>query len=138
MGQRIYVAGRFRRYEECRALMDDLVAVGHTITHDWTRTEEFGDDGHPKATDGDLDRYAQRCHAVDDLRGVRTADMLVVLAHDSLCGGLIEVGAALAYGVPVWICDPWRHTIFWHHPLITVTDEPSMRESLGVLVKQEA
>lgn len=130
--RRIYVAGRFRRYEECRALMDDLTDAGYIITHDWTRSDEFDGSGHPHGADEKMGCREQRDYALDDLEGVRTADLLVVLAHDSLCGALIEVGAALASGIPVWVCDPWRHTVFWHHPLVSVMSELDMRKALGL------
>jgi hypothetical protein len=136
---RVYVAGRFTHYERCRALMDELAATGHTITHDWTRTEEFGDDGHPvfEAKDeSGIPPERLAMHAQDDVRGVRTADLVVVLADDQLCGALIEIGCALAYDVPVWVVAPWRWTIFWEHPLVDrfeTVDE--VRDLLGAAAR---
>ena len=123
---RIYVAGRFTHYERCRALMDALTDEGHTITMDWTRTDEFGPDGHPKHTEHGKaapttipqERLAR--HALNDIQGCVTAELVVVLADEVLTGALIELGAALAAGVPVWVCAPYRWTIFWEHPLVTV------------------
>lgn len=72
-------------------------------------------------------------HAGDDIRGVRTADLVVAIADEPLCGALIEIGAALVLGVPVWIVAPWRWTVFWRHPLVTTFDnEWIVRDALRV------
>lgn len=133
---RIYVAGRFRRYERCRALIDDLSTAGHQITHDWTRNEEFGRDGHPLvADDQSIPRDRQAVLAADDIAGCASADLLVVIADEPLCGALIELGVALANEVPVWVIAPWRWTIFWGHPLVRIWEmEEDVREYLGIRV----
>jgi hypothetical protein len=139
---RVYVADRFSHYERARRFMDALTIAGHTVTHDWTRTEEFGPDGHPafgdKAESGiPKDRLAM--HAEDDIRGVRTADLIVVLADEVLTGALIELGVALAFGVRVWVCAPYRWTIFWEHPLVEVLpDEQEALARLGVAYRAAA
>lgn len=119
---RIYVAGRFARYERCRALIDTLTEAGHHITSDWTRGEWFDAQGHPLGADADLPADAQTTLALDAVRGSTTADLLVVIADEPLCGALIEMGSALANGVPCWVIAPWRWTIFWEHPLVSVID----------------
>jgi hypothetical protein len=102
-----------------RTLMDQLTAAGHVVTHDWTRTEEFGEDGHPAfADESGIPKERLAMHAADDVRGVRTADLVVAVADTPLCGALIEIGVALAVGVPVWVVAPWRWTIFWEHDLV--------------------
>jgi hypothetical protein len=137
---KIYVAARFGQYERARALMDDLAAAGHEITHDWTRTEEFDADGRPRfreAGTGDAPTTipAERLtrHADDDVRACQRAEAIVVLADEPLCGALIEIGVGLASGCPVYVCAPWRWTVFWEHPLVTVLpDEDAAREMFGV------
>jgi len=37
---------------------------------------------------------------------LRTCDLLFVLYHPELRGGLIELGIAYAYGVPIWLAHP--------------------------------
>jgi hypothetical protein len=134
---RIYVAGRFSQYERCRAVMDALTAAGHMITMDWTRTDEFGADGHPKHTEhgtaAPTTIPAERLvgHALNDIEGCRSTDLVVVLADEVLTGALIEIGAALASGVRVWVCAPYRWTIFWEHPLVEVL--PNEHEALARL-----
>lgn len=131
---KIYVAGRFTRYERCRALIDDIVAAGHEITNDWTRGEWFDEHGHPLGSDKDLPADAQEDLARSAIEGCKTADLIVVIADEPLCGALIEMGVALANNVPIWVITPWRWTIFWKHPLVTVlNNEQEARERLGCL-----
>lgn len=132
---RIYVASRFAAYERVRAFVDDMVTAGHEPTHDWTRTPEFGRDGHPLLADPEALTPGVACtHAQADLRGVRQADLVVFLADGSdFCGALLEVGSACALGVPVWVVAPWRRSIFWHLPNVTVMpSEDAAREGLGM------
>jgi hypothetical protein len=112
---RVYVAGKFTRYEEVRALIDAL-PEGCVVTHDWTRTEEFDEDGHPKADDTEVPSERLAMHAINDLRGVRSADLLILIGDENLCGAMAEVGAALVLGIPVWVVGPCRYTIFWELP----------------------
>jgi len=109
---RIYVAGKFQSYAKVRDCIDALTALGHTITHDWTRTSEFGSDGHPLGTDGSQPKGVLRAHAQADIEGVRTADCFVMLADDSLAGAWVEFGIALERGIPCVVVAPERWTIF--------------------------
>lgn len=129
---------RFSSYERVRAFCDDLRSAGHEVTHDWTRTDEFGPDGHPHAVEGDLAPGAAARYAMTDLsHGVRRADVCVFLAEDAgeggFCGSLIEFGYAMATAIPVLVVAPWRPSIFWHLPGVTVLpDEPAARDALGM------
>jgi nucleoside 2-deoxyribosyltransferase len=131
---KIYVAGRFTRYERCRALIDNITIAGHQITNDWTRGEWFDQFGHPLGSDSDLPTEAQTYLSQTAIEGVMTADLVVILANEQLCGALIEMGVALANDVPVWVITPWRWTIFWTHPLVEVlNNEKEALERLGCL-----
>ena len=132
---RIYVGTTFSRYVEARAVMDRLTFAGHEITHDWTRTEVFGVNGHPLpgVLDGSsLSPEVQRQHAWDDLEAVRAADLVLMLGQTASCGWLVEVGAALARGNAkhVWIVQPFADTVFWRLPQVRVFDdlEDALRE----------
>lgn len=132
---RIYVASRFSDYERVRALCDEIRATGYTVTHDWTRTREFGPDGHPlSASPDDLPPLEARGHAQADLEGVRSADLVVFLADlGDYCGALIEVATAIAAGRQVFVVKPWRPSIFWHLPRVTVYPHlDAVRHSLGL------
>lgn len=135
----VYVGSTFSRYPEARAVIDALTLRGHTITHDWTRTEAFGADGHPvpnSAGGYDLPPDVQADHARDDLNAVRRADLLLMLGQEASCGWLVEVGAALAWGTAqVWIVAPFRPTVFWQLPQVQVfADVAEALELLGPLV----
>ncbi len=133
---KVYVGATFSRYTEARALIDQLTAAGHEITHDWTRTAAFGDDGHPlPAANGgyELPRHIQAAHALDDLLAVQEADLLLILGQQASCGWPVEVGAALAWGfAKVWIVAPCKPTVFWHLPQVEIF--PDLTEPLHRLV----
>lgn len=130
----LYIASRFGNYERVRAFIDAAEAVGHRVTHDWTRTQEFGPDGHPTGGDGSqLSREEQGDHAMADLNAAADADVLVLLPVSDMGGAYIEIGYALAHGRQVWIAGDCRFTIFWGLPLVTVLpDEAAAREALGM------
>lgn len=136
--QRIYVASKFTQYARARGVMDALTAVGHTVTHDWTRTSQFDDDGEPNfdpANEQNLvPRGDRQRHARNDVRGVRTADVLLALLDQPSCGAPVEVGMALAYGVPVMLVEPWAYTVFWDLPGVSMyeTQEQALA-SLGAV-----
>lgn len=85
----LYVAGKFEDTERVRDVQDELVAVGHTISFDWTRDE-----------DGFTSVQATR-----DMMGVMTADALVFVAEEPLAykGAYVEFGIALARGIPIYV-----------------------------------
>ena len=65
-----------------------LIDAGHTITFDWTTAEQFCKE-----------------QAVLDKQGVMTADALVFIAEKDLryCGALVELGMAVARGIPIYV-----------------------------------
>jgi hypothetical protein len=114
----IYVAGKFQEYERVRTFIDSTLALGHTISFDWTRTSEFDDYGHPITTDSNLPIEVQQVHAVNDVNGVKNAEMIIVLGHENLTGAMIELGIAIQENKPAWIVDQKRWTIFYSLPNI--------------------
>lgn len=133
---KLYTASKFANYERVRAFNDAARDAGHVITHDWTRTQEFDADGHPLQVDeAKITPELGGHHAALDLySGVATAETLVFLAEDGgYCGALIEFGAACAMSIPILIVAPWRMSIFWHLPNVTiVASEGAVRERLGM------
>jgi hypothetical protein len=119
-----YVAGRTNMLAEVREVQGLLVANGHRITHDWTRTVEAVGGA---ARDNVVSPEDQRVYAERDLKGVVDATDIWVVCGPGLCGTLIEVGAALALGKRVHIIgEPERHSVFFHMP--TVSRVPSVRD----------
>lgn len=89
---KIYVAGKFTDPEKARSVMEQLRAVGHTITYDWT-----------KCNKGQDPEYLKIC-ADADLNGVRQADAVVALFLDpeyAYRGTFTEVGYALGREIRV-------------------------------------
>jgi hypothetical protein len=91
----VYVAGKWSRRGEVKAVMAQLRERGDIITHDWT--DEDSMDG---ASQLARDQHFARC-AEADMVGVVNADWFILL-HDPTCrGAFVELGAALAHGVKV-------------------------------------
>lgn len=113
---RVYVAAKFEEATRARGVMAELEIAGHTITHDWT-----GEDIERFPRDA---AYRQRC-AEEDLRGVRTADAVVVLNHPLLFGGAAEMGMACLLGLPVYVVGRHiRENIFYNLPnVVTLFDD---------------
>ena len=84
----LYVAGKYEERARVQDIMAQLRAVGHTITYDWTLSEQLS-----------------RTQAFADKEGVRVADALVLVVEKALpyCGTLVEFGMALAWRIPVYI-----------------------------------
>lgn len=122
---KVYVAGRFGDYERVRRVIDAINATpGDSVTHDWTRSEEF-QNGHPIVYDANNPKPVKDGvrHAKQDLLGVWKAQTLVCLGDDQLCGALIEVGYALAFDDKrIIMVAPWRYTIFWELPNVEIVD----------------
>lgn len=124
---KVYVAGRFGDYERVRRVIDAINATpGDSVTHDWTRSDEFDENGHPYFYNSNAPKPVKDAvrHARLDLQGVWKAQTVVCLADDQLCGALIEVGYALAFdNKEIIMVDPWRYTIFWELPNVKIIND---------------
>lgn len=100
----VYVASKFQRKEDVRALQKALVENGHAISADWT-THEYADV--PKE---ELPAFLRKC-AMEDLWGVLDADMLVLLPDETAGAHFTELGIALGLCIPVIVMghDPEKH-----------------------------
>lgn len=101
---RVYVAGASADMEPARHAMQRLREAGATITEDWIAAIERAGNANSLA-----DEVPARKAACDDLKAVRTADVVWIITPTERthgCGLWIELGAALAYGVPVVISGP--------------------------------
>jgi nucleoside 2-deoxyribosyltransferase len=101
---KVYVASKWENKPRVKEIMTILREHGHTITYDWTECE--------------VSNVEQ---AILDLRGVADADILVgVFEKDTAYkGSLVELGAALALGKPVYILGDAPviyDCIFFRHP----------------------
>lgn len=115
---KIYVAGRLGNIDEVHTLQEAAMERGHSITHDWTNPEA----GEIRNDWSDDPKKARQVATLDFL-GVTQAGGVLVCGYgcDEGEGGLgmfIEVGLALASGVPVVIVGPMRESVFWYAPFV--------------------
>lgn len=85
---RVYIATKFENAPRAIDIATALEAAGHEITYKWW-------------TNADVTRE----QAAKDMKGVRDADALVLIAETNLrySGALTEFGMALAWNIPVYL-----------------------------------
>jgi len=116
---KVYVAGQLADTAAVTAAQQQILAAGHTLTHDWTQEPCF------------TEKYASRPEesadiARTDLEGVMAADAVVVLASstDPGRGLFVELGAALAraelgqLGHVIVVGDIVHESVFYFHPRV--------------------
>jgi len=112
---KIFVSGKIGEEGSVRTVMKLLQEAGHEITFDWTKID------HLRPYDDNTE--ACREAAVKESRGVKTADMLIILPHDRGVGMYVELGIAIGSGIPVRVVtDVESRTMFFHHPLVKKVD----------------
>lgn len=117
-GLSCYVGSKYENKQVVREYMDLLKQAGNTISHDWTTAEQ-----------------ASRKAAMLDLRGVADCDVFVGVFDQEVDynGTLVELGAALALGKPVYILGNWsgiKKGIFFKHPAVRFGDNAFTRDLL--------
>lgn len=129
----IYLATKFNNQEAFHALRKKFEAKGYQITVDWTKEDAS------KVSDAELPAYLDKC-ANQDLIGVGTADVFVLLAVPEMAGALVEFGFALRTpGMPILILDhdkPNRQPVIFYRlkdELLTLcNDEEELFAKLDV------
>lgn len=114
----IFVSGQIEEKAEIRAIYAELINRGHTITHDWTKTDAIGIKVENKEEAGH--------RAVKDITGVVESDTYILVSNNEKPGkGMyVELGAALALneatGKPrVYTLGKRNHlSIFYLHPRV--------------------
>jgi hypothetical protein len=106
---KVYVAGSSKQLDRVKHWMDKLQAAGHTVTHDWpSLIEAVGSANPPDATRDECWDWA-----IDDLKGVRDAEVLWFLVPETEgAGAWVELGYALARQIPVVCSGVWSRSIF--------------------------
>lgn len=121
---KIYVAAPFSHHVRAKAFAEALVKTGHEITQDWWKEAIAYPEGNAPFEVG-------REHALQDLRGVMIADLVVALTSEHKhegCGMFWELGAAVASGVPFMVVGPQRdRSIFARLGLRIDTDERALK-----------
>lgn len=127
---KVYVASAFADFERTRAVQALARRRFHEVSFDWT--QEVG-----KVESGaESPDYAREC-AEKDFMGVARADVVIVLTpvatrKDLGCGMWVELGIALAAGVPVVVAGEQRErTIFTRFRSVTLvaSDEETVVEA---------
>lgn len=110
---RIYVAAKFEDQALVQETYRRLREAGHSITLDWTALPT-----------GDRHWGA---NAIHDLAGVLTADAVVLHPHERGKGLYVELGAALAHDIPVFVVggemaddDAQVPCLFMFHPMVWI------------------
>ncbi|MBN1805606.1 MAG: hypothetical protein JW837_10170 [Sedimentisphaerales bacterium] len=112
---KFFVSGKVGAEENVRAAMKALQDAGHEITFDWTTID------HLRPYDKNV--VASREAALKESRGVRDADILIILAHDNGIGMYVELGIAIGCEIPIRVVtDVESRTMFFHHPLVKKVD----------------
>lgn len=127
----VYVAGRTSSYEKVREIHKQLTDAGHTITYDWTRAvpdEAWESQDAMASIDPSPD--FMRGQALNDINGVLTADVLVLVAGENMVGSYIEVGAALAFGdcEIIIVGEVERMSVFYFLPQVSFSREEDLLE----------
>ncbi len=113
---KFFVSGKVGLAGTALRVMEQLRAAGHEITFDWTTI--------PHLRPYDDNAKCSRETAILESRGVKNADVVVILAHEKGVGMFVEMGIAIGAGIPVRvITTDESRTMFFHHPLVRrVTD----------------
>jgi nucleoside 2-deoxyribosyltransferase len=119
---KFYLAGRFSRRAEMRAVAADLEAAGHVVTSRWIR-ERAENEARAAA------------NARRDLRDIDQADAVLVFTDEprsttSRGGHWVEVGYALGQGKAICVIG-WRENVFCWLPEISFF--PTWAEALDSL-----
>jgi len=111
MAKRFYLSTRKDDGARANAVSEALNARGWERTYEWKAGDGKGSDGYARL-------------AVEELEGIRAADVLVVLFPGGF-GTHVEIGAALALGKLVIIHSPDQKTLetpyrcpFHYHPAV--------------------
>ena len=108
---KFFVSGKVGNENDAKKLMHLLREAGPEITFDWTTI--------PHLRPYDVNVRASRDAAILESRGVKDADVLIIIADERGVGMFVELGIAIGLGIPIRvITDQESRTMFFHHPLV--------------------
>lgn len=112
---KFFVSGKVGVEGDVREVMKALQNAGHEITFDWTTIDHL--------RPYDKNAQASQEAAIKESRGVESADVLILLAHERGVGMYVELGIAIGSGIPVRVVtNVESRTMFFHHPLVKKVD----------------
>jgi nucleoside 2-deoxyribosyltransferase len=107
--RKVYVAASSNQLERAKQTMAVLEERGYTVTHDWVTEVEVVGEANPVGAS----MTARANWAKADLSGVAAADvMLLLMPAEGGFGAAVELGYALALGIPVVASGCTERTIF--------------------------
>lgn len=113
---RIYLDGKYADSSEHDKKMVQLGAMGHEITHNWTKNEE-------------LFLNDKASISIANINGVKNADILIIIMDDenyAYRGTFVELGVALACNKKVFVLCPHfeklENNVFLNHPNVMIFD----------------
>jgi hypothetical protein len=110
---KVFVSGKVGDSEVVEELGKELRSLGHEITFDWTTIDHL----RPYETNAEASTDAAEL----EIEGVRSAEVLVLVAHARGVGMYVELGAALALGKPVLaLVSGEAPTMFLFHPQVRI------------------
>jgi nucleoside 2-deoxyribosyltransferase len=119
----LYLAGQYASKDYLRTVADQLICDGHFITASWLQEH------HPPTVQlHEVSNEELRGYAVQDIEDIRASDAMVffsVIDATKRGGRHVEMGVALALGLPVYVVGP-RENIFMYLPqvkLFTTVEE---------------
>lgn len=127
-GSRIYLAARFARREELRAIAEELRAAGASVTSRWLNQSPLGD--------SELGSARAATLAEMDFGDLRSADVCIAFTEsgdgsNGRGGRHAELGIALALNLRVIVVGPREHVF---HCLPAVEQFPDWEEARQALV----
>ncbi len=125
---RVYVASKYENAPAVSEAIARIIAIGHKITRDWTRHEQWDWD-----RPGVTERLARK-YSYQDVEGVRQADVFIMLTYNGLSmqGAYVELGVALGLGKLVYIVGERPRSIFSYYPGVRVVESlEQVIEELG-------
>ena len=108
---KFFVSGKVGDEENVRNAIQELRNNGHQITFDWTQIS------HLRPYDQNVSHSREA--AIKETEGVKSADVLVLLACKNGVGMYVELGMAIGLNIPIRIVTKEEsRSMFFHHPLV--------------------
>ena len=121
---RIYIAAPWTHKADAARVASLLEAAGHTITKRWWEHREVP--GYLTADHSNDDELTEQ--ALQDIDGVLTADVFVLLNYEKSEGKAVETGIALAVGIPIIVVGG-RSNLF-HYLDVTLATEATLDRAI--------
>ena len=111
---KIYMAGYFNTRQRLYPWRDRIIATGHEVSSSWLHEPREVPD-HEYDSNKVLTVEEQEVVAVRDLDEIDQSDLVIVDTFDVTPRGgrEVEIGYAMALGIPFWIVGPPRNV--FHH-----------------------